>query len=69
VGCAFVAAGAVRGIGGADLELMFVDMAIMERVQMAIVEVIGVSVVENGCMATRRAVLMRVIFVNVVLLN
>ena len=67
VGCTIVTARAIGGIRCVDLKPVLIDMTIVERVQVAIVEVVSVSVVDNRCMATGRTVLMCVVSVNCVL--
>ena len=67
VACTIVTARAIRGIGCVDLKSVLIDVAIVERVQVAIVEVVGVSVVDNRCMATGHTVLMCVVSMNCVL--
>jgi hypothetical protein len=54
-------AGAARGIGIADLDDMFVDMVPMHVVQVAIMEVVHMTVVAHSRVSTVRAMLMRVI--------
>jgi hypothetical protein len=67
VACTIVTARAIRGIRCVDLKSVLIDVALVERVQVAIVEVVGVSVVDNCCMATSRTVLMCVVSMNCVL--
>ena len=67
VGCTIVTARAIGGIRCVDLEPVLLDVAIVERVQVAVVEVVSVSVVDNCCMATVRTVPMSVVSVNCVL--
>jgi hypothetical protein len=67
VACTIVTARAIRGIRCVDLKPVLINVAIVERVQVAIVEVVGVSVVDNRCMATARTVLMCVVSMNCVL--
>jgi len=45
VACTIVTARAIRRIRCVDLKPVFIDVALVERVQVAIVEVVGVSVV------------------------
>jgi hypothetical protein len=47
VACTIVTARAIRGIRCVDLKPVLIDVALVERVQVAIVEVVGVSVVDN----------------------
>jgi hypothetical protein len=58
VACTIVTARAIRGIRRADLQSVLIDVALVDRVQVAIVEIVGVSVVDNRGMATGRVVLM-----------
>lgn len=67
VACTSVTARAIRGIRCGDLKPVLIDVAIVERVQVAIVEIVGVSVMDNRSMATGRTVLMCVVSVNCVL--
>jgi hypothetical protein len=68
VRAALVAVGAFGGIAGVHLDLMLVDVALMQRVQMAIVEVIGMPVMKDRSVTTILAVLMRMVFVYLVCL-
>lgn len=52
--------GALCGICGADGDGVFVRVRTMRMMQMAAIEVVGVTLMLNGEMATARAVLMRV---------
>jgi hypothetical protein len=67
VACTIVTARAIRGIRCVDLKPVLIDVALVERVQVAIVEVVGMSVVDNRCMATARTVPMCVVSMNCVL--
>ena len=67
VACTIVTARAIRRIRCVDIKPVLIDVALVERVQMALVEVVGVSVVDNRCMAAARTVLMCVVFMNCVL--
>ena len=67
VGCTIVTPRAIRGIRCVDLKPVLIDVALVERVQVAIVEVVGVPVVDNRCMTTGRTVLMCVVSMNCVL--
>jgi hypothetical protein len=66
---AVVTACAVSWIRGADLQVVLVDVAFVQRVQVAVMDVIGVPVVKDRCMTTVRAVLVRVVLMNVVLVS
>jgi hypothetical protein len=65
---AVMTVGAVGRIGAADLEGMLVHMALVKRVQVAIVNVIGVSVVQDRRMTTVLAMLMRMVIMGFVLI-
>jgi hypothetical protein len=67
VACTIVTARAIRGIRCVDLKPVLINVALVERVQVAIVKVVGVSVVDNRCMATGSTVLMCVVSMNCVL--
>ena len=61
-----VAIGAVCRVGGTYAERVFVDMTVMERVQVTVVQVIGVIVVNDCSMAAILAVLVTVVLVDLV---
>jgi hypothetical protein len=65
---AVVAVGAVSRIRGTDLKPVLVEMAFVTKVQVAIMNVIRMPLVVDGCMTTVRAMLMRVILMNFVLI-
>jgi hypothetical protein len=65
---AVMTVGAVGRIGAADLEGMLVHMALVKGVQVAIVNVIGVSVVQDRRMTTVLAMLMRMVIMSFVLI-
>jgi hypothetical protein len=67
VACTIVTPRAIRGIRCVDLKPVLIDVAFAKRVQVAIVEVVSVSVVDNRCMATGRTVLMGVVSMDCVL--
>ena len=69
VSIAFVTAGAVGGIRGVDLELVLINVTVVERVKVSIVQVIGVVVVNNRGVAAILAVLMRMVLVDLVLIR
>ncbi len=57
-----VAARAVRGIGGVHLNGVFIDMIIVNVVQMTVVEIVNVSRMLDRCVATAFAVSVVVAF-------
>jgi hypothetical protein len=65
---AVMTVGAVGRIGAADLEGMLVHMALVKGVQVAIVNVIGVSVVQDRRMTTVLAMLMPMVIMSFVLI-
>ena len=65
---AVVALGAVTRIRGIDLKPVLVEMAFVTKVQVAVMNVIRMPLVVDRCMTTVRAMLMRVIFMNLVLI-
>lgn len=67
VSVTLVAVGTVGGIRGVHLELMLVDVAIVKRVQVSVMQVVGVVVVNDRGVAAILAVLMGVVLVNLVL--
>lgn len=67
MGCAVVTPGAVTRIRGADLELVLVKMALMNRVQMSIVKIVSMPVVKDRLVTTGWAMLMRVVLMNLML--
>ena len=67
VACTIVTARAIRGIQCVDFKPVLIDVALVKRVQVAIVEIVSVSVVDKRCMATGRTVLMGVVAMNCVL--
>lgn len=67
VSAAIVACGAACWIGGVHLQRVFVHMILMRGVQVAVVQVVGVTVVLDRGMAAALAVLMGMILVNFVL--
>ena len=56
--------GAFRRIVGGDIQFVLVDVAVVERVQMSIVEVVGVIVVNDGRMTAVLAVLMGMVLMH-----
>ena len=46
---------------------MFVDMTFVQRVQMSIVEIVGVAVVSDRCVAAILAMLVGMVFVDLVI--
>ncbi len=62
-----VTVGAVGRIRGVYLELMLVDMAIVKRVQMSVMQVVGVVIVNDRSVAAIIAVLMGVVLVDLML--
>jgi hypothetical protein len=52
-------------IAGVDCDHMLIHMRFMRMVQVAVVEVVRVTLVLNGCVPARWAVLMRMAFVNI----
>ena len=69
VSIAVVTTGAVGGIRGVDLELVLINVTVVERVKVSIVQVIGVVVVNNRGVAAILAVLMRMVLVDLVLIR
>jgi len=65
---AVVTVGAVGRIRGADVEIMLVHMALVKRVQVAIVNVIGVPVVQDRRVTTVLTMLMRMVLMSFVLI-
>jgi hypothetical protein len=65
---AVVAVGAVGRIPGADIQFVLVHMSLVKGVQVAIVNVIGVSVVQDRRMTTVLAMLMRMAIMSFVLI-
>jgi len=65
---AVMTVGALGRIGAADLEGMLVHMALVKRVQMAVVNVIGVPVVQDRNMTAVLAMPMRVVLMSFVLI-
>lgn len=60
--------GAICWIRCSDVELVLIDMPLVERVQMSVMEIIGVIVVDNRGVAAILAMLMRMIFVDLMLI-
>jgi hypothetical protein len=65
---AVMTVGAVGRIPGADIQFVLVHMSLVKRVQMAVVNVIGVPVVQDRNMTAVLAMLMRVVLVSFVLI-
>jgi hypothetical protein len=65
---AVVTVGAVGRIPGADIQLVLVHMSFVKGVQVAIVNVIGVTVVQDRRMTTVLAMLMRMVIMSFVLI-
>jgi hypothetical protein len=63
-----VTVGAVGWIPGADIQFVLVHMSLVKRVQVAIVKVIGVSIVQDRRMTTVLAMLMRMVIMSFVLI-
>jgi hypothetical protein len=66
---AVVPFGAVRWIRGIDVELVLVDVVLVNRVQMSVMQVVGVVVVNDRSMAAVLAMLMGVILMNLMLIR
>jgi hypothetical protein len=65
VAAALMFRGAVGGVGAVDGEDMLVNVAFMRVVQVSIVQVVDVTIVLDGCVATIWAVGVTVVSVNV----
>lgn len=57
----------VRRVSGVDRKRVLIHMALVQRVEVPVVEIVGVIVVPNRCMAAILAVLVGVVFGNFVL--
>jgi hypothetical protein len=64
-----VSVGAGGRIRGTNLKRVFIDVTVMKRVQMSVMQVIGVIVVDDRCVAAVRAVLVGVVRVDLVLIR
>ena len=64
---AVVAAGAASRIRGADFQLVLIDVAFVYRVQMAIMNVVGMPAVQDRGVTALLSMLMRVVLVNFML--
>jgi polyferredoxin len=64
VAVALVTVGAVRRILCVDVELVLIDVALVERMQVAVVEVVSVVVVNDGRVTAVLAVLMGMVLVD-----
>ncbi len=61
---AVMGGGATIGVGGIDLQDVFIDVAGMRMMQVAVVQVVHMSFVLHGQVATARSVLMIVVRVD-----
>lgn len=55
---------ACRRVLYGDVELMFIDMVAMRMVKMSVMQIVGVSVMDNSWMATVRSMLMTMLLMN-----
>ena len=65
---AIVAVGAIGRVGGSDLKLVLVHVSLVQRVQVTVVEVVGVILVLDSRMAALFTVLVRMVDVRDVFL-
>jgi hypothetical protein len=63
-----VALAALRGVLRVDVESVLIDMAFMQRVEVSVVQVVGVAVVDDCGMSAILSVLMWMVSVNLVLI-
>jgi hypothetical protein len=68
VSVALVSVGAIGGICEVHFELMLIDVTVVKRMQMAIMQIISVVVVDDCGVAAVFAVLMRMVLVDLVLI-
>jgi hypothetical protein len=52
---------ALHGIGGVDGDGMLVDMILVHVMEVAIVQIVNMTIMANGCVAAVRAMLMGVV--------
>ncbi len=68
VSVALVSVGAIGGVRGVHFELVLIDVTLVKRMQMAVMQVIGMVVVNDSGVATVFAVHMCVVLVDLVLI-
>ncbi len=67
VSVALVPVGAIVWVCGVHFEFMLIDVTVVKRMQMAVMQVIGMVVVDDRGVAAVFAVLMRMVLVDLVL--